>query len=151
MKVKTSELSGIALDYAVAVCEGGSDFCFDGITWGFNFSGNVKVLAKGWAQSLSYCPSSDWYTGGPIIESNKIDTFWDSGNECWDASMDKGMFVESGPTPLIVAMRCFVASKFGDEIDVPEELLLGWKQYDIDNLKRENKKLKKELELLKND
>jgi len=26
---------------------------------------------------------------------------------------------ESGPTPLIAAMRCYVASKFGDEVDVP--------------------------------
>ena len=27
-----------------------------------------------------------------------------------------------GPTPLIAAMRCFVASRLGDEVDVPEEL-----------------------------
>ena len=29
----------------------------------------------------------------------------------------------SGPTPLIAAMRCYVASKLGDEVDVPEELV----------------------------
>jgi hypothetical protein len=28
-----------------------------------------------------------------------------------------------GPTPLIAAMRCYVASKLGDEVDVPEELM----------------------------
>ncbi len=28
-----------------------------------------------------------------------------------------------GPTPLIAAMRCYVASKLGDEVDIPEELL----------------------------
>lgn len=28
-----------------------------------------------------------------------------------------------GPTPLIAAMRCFVASRLGDEIEIPEELL----------------------------
>jgi hypothetical protein len=27
-----------------------------------------------------------------------------------------------GPTPLIAAMRCYVASKMGDEIELPEEL-----------------------------
>jgi hypothetical protein len=27
-----------------------------------------------------------------------------------------------GPTPLIAAMRCYVASKLGDEVDIPEEL-----------------------------
>ena len=30
--------------------------------------------------------------------------------------------VPSRPTPLIAAMRCYVASKLGDEVDVPEEL-----------------------------
>jgi hypothetical protein len=29
----------------------------------------------------------------------------------------------TGPTLLIAAMRCFVASKLGDTIDIPEELL----------------------------
>jgi hypothetical protein len=29
---------------------------------------------------------------------------------------------EYGPTPLIAAMRCYVASRLGDEVDVPEEL-----------------------------
>lgn len=28
-----------------------------------------------------------------------------------------------GPTPLIAAMRCYVASKLGDEVDIPEELI----------------------------
>ena len=28
-----------------------------------------------------------------------------------------------GPTPLIAAMRCYVASKLGDEVEVPVELL----------------------------
>lgn len=28
-----------------------------------------------------------------------------------------------GPTPLIAAMRCFVASKLGDEVEIPEELV----------------------------
>jgi hypothetical protein len=27
-----------------------------------------------------------------------------------------------GDTPLIAAMRCFVTSKLGDEIEIPEEL-----------------------------
>jgi hypothetical protein len=27
-----------------------------------------------------------------------------------------------GPTPLVAAMRCYCASKLGDEVDVPEEL-----------------------------
>lgn len=30
---------------------------------------------------------------------------------------------QTGPTPLIAAMRCYVARKLGDEVEVPEELL----------------------------
>jgi len=28
-----------------------------------------------------------------------------------------------GTTPLIAAMRCYVASKLGDEVDIPTELI----------------------------
>ena len=35
---------------------------------------------------------------------------------------DKGKYRAYGPTPLIAAMRRYVASKLGDEVDVPEEL-----------------------------
>jgi hypothetical protein len=28
-----------------------------------------------------------------------------------------------GHTPLIAAMRCYVASKLGDEVEIPQELL----------------------------
>lgn len=36
---------------------------------------------------------------------------------------DPGIPEGYGPTPLIAAMRCFVASKLGDEVEVPDELL----------------------------
>jgi hypothetical protein len=42
------------------------------------------------------------------------------GNSYWIAT---GYLVEEcAPTPLIAAMRCYVASKLGDEVDVPDEL-----------------------------
>ena len=33
--------------------------------------------------------------------------------------------MQNGPTPLIAAMRCYVASKLGDEVEVPVELQGG--------------------------
>jgi hypothetical protein len=36
--------------------------------------------------------------------------------------LDMPLYQEHGPTPLIAAMRCFVASKLGDEIEIPKEL-----------------------------
>ena len=31
-------------------------------------------------------------------------------------------YLEHGPNPLIAVMRCYVASKLGDEVNIPEEL-----------------------------
>ena len=120
--MKTTELTGTALDYAVAIAEGGTDFGFDGITHGFKLNGRMKVLATGWALSMSYHPSTNWAQGGPIIEREKLDVFC-SGN-VWDASTGDRHpnVIKTGTTPLIAAMRCYVASKLGDEVEIPEEL-----------------------------
>ena len=72
MKIKTRDLIGRPLDWAVALCLGATDLESDGITWGFKLGGKLMVLAKGWAQSMSFAPSTDWYTGGPIIDDNGI-------------------------------------------------------------------------------
>lgn len=99
--MKTSELTGAALDWAVAKCEG--------------------ALWDGEGEPASYQTaypeySTWWNHGGPIIEREGIATgkSW----ECWKAFTDAN--TGEGPTPLIAAMRCYVASKLGDEIDVPE-------------------------------
>jgi len=71
--------------------------------------------------------SSDWCFGGPIIEREFIELllFVDDGS-VWFAHLGAKHFPldaqVTGPTPLIAAMRCFVASKLGEEIDVPEEM-----------------------------
>lgn len=82
-------------------------------------------------------PSADWAQGGPIIEREKISvqvTFCDGKFYSWQAAGhdlqydEVGDFIEGsdhacdGPTMLIAAMRCYVASKLGDEAEVPEEL-----------------------------
>lgn len=71
---------------------------------------------------------TDWAQGGPIIE-REGGTLWSTNAMGWrykaryDFANDKEGVVMGGPTPLIAAMRCRVASKLGDEVDVPEELL----------------------------
>ena len=101
MKRKTSDLIGLALDWAV----GKADGC---------------DLAP-----VEY--STKWEFGGPLIE-REGGTLW-STNACgwrckakYDYVNDKEGVTMSGPTPLIAAMRCFVASKLGEEVDIPEEL-----------------------------
>ena len=98
--MKTSELTGAALDWAVAVCE------------------------KNWTFEPDGCDSYStvWAQGGPIIEREKIEIF--IRDEEWFAYSSRSTPEDfHGPTPLIAAMRCFVASKLGDEVDVPEELM----------------------------
>ena len=119
MKIKTSELTGAALDWAVAKCEGTDPVIG---TWG-NHLYNERNMPD-------YKFSTDWSQGGPIIERECI-TFW-TGDSWQD---EYGNFTSikcakhpssaqhyDGPTPLIAAMRCYVASKLGDECEVPDEL-----------------------------
>lgn len=106
MKVKTSELQGAALDWAVAKCEGRDQF----------FSLNQPTHKEHCFSLMAY--STDWAQGGPIIERERIATWGD--NPYWEAEI--GQVWAKGPTPLIAAMRCYVASKLGDEVEVPDEL-----------------------------
>lgn len=131
MKVKAGDLTGRALDWAVAMCEGAvTELVFDGITHGFKLNGNLKVLAKGWT-SLSWHPSTDWAIAGPIIEREEIGLRMNvpcSPGRTWEGrpsllAKGAGGKFGYGPTPLIAAMRCVVASKLGEDLDVPEELL----------------------------
>jgi hypothetical protein len=114
--MKTSELTGAALDWAVARCEGVING--DGLDVGFILEGG-------------YSPSTDWAQGGPIIEREEIDTSCIEGPEDlkWEAikltKNGRSVFCFKGPTPLIAAMRTFVASKLGDEVEIPVELTKG--------------------------
>lgn len=125
MKMKTAELTGKALDWMVAKCEGGTDLETDGITWRFELESRTKVLSDCWGPAMSWHPSSGWRLGGPIIERERISVDWAHRME-WEARLyvpDEEPWVFDGPTPLIAAMRCYVASKLGEEVDVPEGLL----------------------------
>lgn len=66
-------------------------------------------------------PDLSWQTCGPIIEREGISTMFHD-HDHWTAANLKGTVCEEGSTPLIAGSRCFVASKLGDTIDIPEEL-----------------------------
>ncbi len=66
--------------------------------------------------------STDWAVGGPIIYREGIS--WHCANKSsWHAYSYGSADNFNGPTPLIAAMRCFVASQMGETVDVPAELL----------------------------
>jgi hypothetical protein len=105
MKTKTSELTGAALDWAVAQIESGA---------------GPDKAEKQWRYfGRTFHPSTDWAQGGPIIEREYI---WLEINEGQCYAHKNGLEFYEGDTPLIAAMRCYVASKLGDEVEVPDEL-----------------------------
>ena len=112
MKIKTEDLTGAALDWAVAKCS--------------FIEGTARSLIA--ADVKPY--STSWQEGGPIIE-REIHSITDTTMRsdmsfAWEAKIHVGAGLcvrMHGPTPLIAAMRCFVASKMGDTIDIPEELV----------------------------
>ena len=110
MKIKTSELIGQALAWAVTVADGNEQ-----LFWS-NWEG------EGYPETDDgpYRPDLNWEQGGLIIEREKIelDPFMD-GERAWRASKYVACV---GPTPLIAAMRCYIALKLGDEVEIPEEL-----------------------------
>lgn len=119
--MKTSELIGPALDWAVAKCEG-LTITWDDVFQDFWLETDVHHGLLG-----NFKPSTDWSQGGPIIEREKMLISPEQerdGTDSWDAvpcTVDDGPIM-NGPTPLIAAMRCYVANKLGDEVDVPKEL-----------------------------
>lgn len=71
-------------------------------------------------------PSTDWAIAGPIIEREGMDILHDiSGQWFAYAGRDENQerdFHHYGPTPLIAAMRAFIAAKLGPTVEIPEEL-----------------------------
>jgi hypothetical protein len=114
--MKTSELTGAALDWAVAKCEGPNSVaaCY--------YDEDDLPMCRDEAPHMEWQPSTNWAQGGPIIEREKISTSIYTGLLQWIATMNAGKTIESGPTPLIAAMRCYVESILGDDVDLPEEL-----------------------------
>ena len=121
--MKTLELTGAALDWAVAIVEGMRIEVRPKSACGRPLY--VLAAEQGREPWLWY-PSTDWAQGGPIIEREGISIAW-NGTGRWQAANASHHVLPDyvtafGPTPLVAGMRCFCASKLGDEVTVPEEL-----------------------------
>ena len=115
VKVNVKMLEGKALDYAVSICEG-----MKPVIRRNQF--NIAVMVAG---ANEY--SADWSQGGPIIEHEKIMINHIHSLAHLKNEFPKGYWCANGNfrshTPLIAAMRCYVASKLGDIVDIPDELV----------------------------
>lgn len=132
--IKVSELTGAALDWAVSIAEGfkpnqlyvskypHSPASIYTVT--FDDDGNPE----GYMTGPNRLYSQKWEAGGPIIEREKISLIMQASlGTHWTASRPSSSpigfkTIQEGATPLIAAMRCYVASKLGDAVDIPKEL-----------------------------
>ena len=125
MKIKTSELIDVALDWAVAKCEGHALPPFPGRSGIKECWINVSP-----AGHEVFAPSTDGSQGVPIIEREGIQWINNGRSDRagkpykWLATKDFSDPLRNfyGPTILVACLRCYVASRLGDEVDVPEEL-----------------------------
>lgn len=139
MKHKTAELYDANLDCAVAMGLAAIDavfaakyqhplvinhYCLVG-----HGHATAYEFARHWANApeyeftrLRFMPSVRWEEGGRIIEREKMHVEHDvedytDAEEPWYADCRHAW--ATGATPLIAAMRAFVVSKFGDEVELP--------------------------------
>lgn len=137
MIIKVSKASGPVLDWMVAKCWY-SDRRVE-LTEGKT---GVRVLRDptydGGENShwFIFFASTNWAQGGPIIE-REIDCLR-KRSKAEEAELARpnpnfkfkaeiftdidGYFCAFGSTPLIAAMRCYVVSELGEEVEVPDEL-----------------------------
>lgn len=125
-KIKVAEASNLALDWLVAHALGESS----------------RLQSSGVEDRVNelffdpyhdpWSPSTNWAQGGPIAHRYRINI-----NYCVDLRDRNGLYIHAEMEthsyhgywrgdhchPLVAAMRCFVASKLGPEVEVPDELL----------------------------
>jgi len=119
--MKTDELTGATLDWAVCRAQYPDADMSATHVWIESGDGEDDFLIDE--------TSTDWSQGGPIIEREKIGVTPmtvtvgdDRGKRKWFANHEDKTDFQDGPTALVAAMRCYVASKLGDEVDIPEEI-----------------------------
>ena len=112
MLIRTQDLTGAALDWAVAKCVTATHLYPNRHT-------TPRIFLAEWDES-KHDYSTDWAQGGPILQ-NHISELIDCADEGWEACCN-GTYGATGSTALQAVCKAYVASKLGDEVDVPEEL-----------------------------
>jgi hypothetical protein len=133
MRIRTSELTGHTLDRAVGKALGWITYPSDSIEHGQWYHTNPSIAPHGFEHNRihisNFNPSTDWAHGGPIIERERISIYVNDNTLYgvqvggWLSGSENLGYCESGPTPLIAGLRCYVALKMGEVIDMPDEVL----------------------------
>ncbi|WP_348814317.1 DUF2591 domain-containing protein [Halomonas sp. H10-59] len=115
MRVKTSELEGAALDWAVGVAINCKPIMTE--IYGVHILGRsiMREVEEG-----RICPSSNWSQGGPLIAHYAMKFMGhQDGFVAICSASESALWATSH---LVAAMRTIAAAELGDEVDVPEEL-----------------------------
>jgi hypothetical protein len=111
--MQVADLNGTQLDYWVAKAEGIE----------VKYSTTVEQWrVMGELTEIWWSPHFNWSQAGPIIEREGIGFFRaqspgpEYGDEAWAASDVHDASTYRGGTPLIAAMRAYIASKYGNEV-----------------------------------
>lgn len=133
IEVKTSELTGAALDWAVAQIDEVKT-----IMMNVRQSEQKKPfalfgsLALPLASEQGYAPSSCWHCGGPLIEKFQLDLTFERKGTIYaypcnddglpDTSRQTDEYGSYAQTYLVAACRAIVAKQLGEVVSVPAEL-----------------------------
>lgn len=123
MKIKVSQATNVQLDWLVGTLEKVEGLTYSERTkkcYGYD---ERKLMVR-------YSPTTSWAQGGEIIDREKISIVWAHFHWCAGTGdigeiyrSDEGNhFTGTGPTALVAAMHCYVASKLGEEVEVLDEL-----------------------------
>ena len=123
VEIKTADLVGAALDWAVAQVEG-IEYLHAGIKC------RTRLTARIFHHYTkpNFMPSTDWSQGGPLIETEELTvepSAWDWKGACvlWRAQEEGANVYFEHTNLLVAAMRAVVHAKLGDTVSVPKELV----------------------------
>lgn len=130
MKVKVTNSTPLQLDWLVAKARGfdvyHSAMLNGHIMHGFWVSGYYPGDWNSWVPLSKIAATTDWAQGGPIIERENIGVVPQNEGSlrrcAFRTTRDGEVFYHYGATVLIAAMRCYITSKLGEEVEIPEAL-----------------------------
>lgn len=128
MLVKTKKLKGVALDWAVAKALG-EYLPIPVPNYSTDWALSGPIIER---EDVTVTKFLDYYVLPTELQTTQTIQWGTRRSKKWNAYCSAVCLIQGeiisrfeaiGVTPLIAAMRCYVASKLGDEIDIPEELV----------------------------
>lgn len=122
IEVKTTDLAGEALGWAVGKAEG-LDVFLAPPEYGNPWRVFVRYRAKVTERTERYNPWEDWALGGLLIQKYRVGFGLYSDSFFAVTGLDDTPGDADGLTHLVAACRAIVAAKLGDTVQVPKELM----------------------------